>query len=426
MRRSSESHSAGLASATWEARIAAGTRTRWPDALRPGLVCILASLCLTGCTFVSSDGPNRNEVRADATVITAPSPPVGFVVLDLNASVLRAANGNTEAMGPRLPQNLNGSAGKQGTIGPGDVVAITIFEASAGGLFIAPEGNSARGGNFVGIPPQQVESGGTVTVPYAGRIQAAGRTPQEVSKEIATRLNQRAVEPQVVVSIAERRSGSVSVLGDVNLPTRISIDPGGLRLLDAITRGGGPRSAPYETIVSVKRGNRTMQALLSAVVKIPGQNPYLMPGDTVFLSKEPRYYLTLGATPAPGSIGGTNNRRFSFENDTMNLAEAAAKSGGLDPTRADPRAVFLYRIESRRVLEDLGVDLTGYTGVWIPTIYNVDLSRPDGLFLASDFAMRSRDIIFVSEAPAAGLQRFTTALSGLTGNANAVAATRSY
>ena len=72
------------------------------------------------------------------------------------------------------------------------------------------------------------------------------------------------------------------------------------------------------------------------------------------------------------------------------------------------------------------MDLTGYTGVWIPTIYNVDLSRPDGLFLASDFAMRSRDIIFVSEAPAAGLQRFTTALSGLTGNANAVAATRSY
>ena len=104
MRRSSESHSAGLASATWEARIAAGTRTRWPDALRPGLVCILASLCLTGCTFVSSDGPNRNEVRADATVITAPSPPVGFVVLDLNASVLRAANGNTEAMGPGYPR----------------------------------------------------------------------------------------------------------------------------------------------------------------------------------------------------------------------------------------------------------------------------------------------------------------------------------
>ncbi|KQP87242.1 hypothetical protein ASF60_21245 [Methylobacterium sp. Leaf113] len=385
---------------------------------------LCVSAALSACTFVSSDGPNRGEVRANAALETAPTPPVGYVVLDLNASVLRAANANTEAMGPRFARVPAGSTARQGVIGIGDIINITIFEASAGGLFIAPEGGTSRGGNFVAIPPQQVETSGTITVPYAGRIQAAGRTPQQVSKEIATRLNQRAVEPQVVVSIGERRSGNVSVLGDVTLPNRVNIDPGGLRLLDAIARSGGPRSPPYETIVTLKRDNRTTQALLSAVIKVPGQNPYLEPGDTVFLTKEPRFYLTLGATPAPGSIGGTNNRRFSFENDTMSLAEAAAKSGGLDPSRADPRAVFLYRVESRKVLEDLNVDLAGYTGEWIPTIYNTDMSRPDALFLANDFAIRNRDIIFVSEAPSAGLQRFTTALSGLTGNASAAAAVR--
>jgi hypothetical protein len=35
-------------------------------------------------------------------------------------------------------------------------------------------------------------------------------------------------------------------------------------------------------------------------------------------------------TPSPGSIGGTNDRRFTFEDEEMTLAEALAKAGGLD------------------------------------------------------------------------------------------------
>lgn len=392
----------------------------------PALVGLLLMQFLTACTFVSSDGPARGTIESGAVVKSERRPPVGFVQLELDAATVRSANAQTQAMTPLMAPVVSGVRSRYGGIGVGDVVNITIFEASAGGLFIAPEGGAARGGNFVAIPPQQVEASGSITVPYAGRIPVTGRTPQQVAREITERLKQRAVEPQVVVSIADRRSGSVSVLGDVNQPTRVDVDPGGLRLLDAITRGGGPRSAPYETIVTLKRGNRTTQALLSSVVKIPDQNPNLAPGDIVFLSKEPRFFLTLGATPAPGSLGGLNNRRFTFENDTMSLAEAAAKSGGLDPNRADPGAVFLYRLESRQVLEAIGVDLTGYGGDEIPTIYTCDFSRSDAFFASSDFLMRSRDIIFVAEAPALGLQRFTASLSGLTSNASAVAAARSY
>ncbi|MCP1561097.1 UNVERIFIED_ORG: polysaccharide export outer membrane protein [Methylobacterium sp. SuP10 SLI 274] len=392
----------------------------------PALAGLLLMEALAACTYLSSDGPARATVETGAVIKSERRAPVGFVQLDLSAAAVNAANAQTHALTPLMARVLSGSESRHGSIGVGDVVNITIFEASAGGLFIASEGGAPRGGNFVAIPPQQVEASGSITVPYAGQVAAAGRTPQQVARDITERLKQRAVEPQVVVSIGDRRSGSVSVLGDVNQPTRVEIDPGGLRLLEAITRGGGPRSAPYETIVTLKRGNRTTQTLLSSVVKIPDQNPYLSPGDIVFLTKEPRFYLTLGATPAPGSLGGLNNRRFTFENDTMSLAEAAAKSGGLDPNRADPGAVFLYRLESRRALEEMGVDLTGYAGNEIPTIYTCDFGRSDAFFVSSEFLMRSRDIIFVAEAPAVGLQRFTASLSGLTSNASAVAATRSY
>ena len=65
------------------------------------------------------------------------------------------------------------------SLGIGDVVSITIFEAEVGGLFV-PGDAGARPGNFVTLPNQIVDSNGNITVPYAGTIRAAGRTPSEV------------------------------------------------------------------------------------------------------------------------------------------------------------------------------------------------------------------------------------------------------
>lgn len=388
---------------------------------------ILGFFTLPGCTFISSDGPSRSEILNNAaTTVPSAENRAQFVNIELNNTVVTLANAFTQNITPIFPKIVSGNNAVQGRIGVGDTLNITIFEASAGGLFIPAEGSAIRGGNFVPLPPQQVEISGAITVPYAGSVQAVGRTPQQLSKEIAKRLAQRAVEPQVVVSIQERRYGTVNVLGDVNTPTKLTIDPGGLRVLEAIARAGGPRGAPYETLVILKRGNATTEALLSAVLQIPGQNSLLSPGDIIFLKKEPKYYIALGATPAPGSIGGINNRRFTFENESMNLMEAAAKAGGLDSNRADPRSVFLYRLEARNVLEQLNIDTSSYVGNEIPTIYSCDFGRSDAFFLAGSFAVRSRDIIYVAEAPAIGFQRFTNLLSGFSSNANAIAATRAY
>jgi protein involved in polysaccharide export with SLBB domain len=72
-------------------------------------------------------------------------------------------------------------------LGIGDVVSITIFEAAAGGLFI-PSDAGARPGNFVTLPNQIVDSKGNITVPYAGSIRAAGRTPSEIQQAIVEAL----------------------------------------------------------------------------------------------------------------------------------------------------------------------------------------------------------------------------------------------
>jgi DNA-binding protein H-NS len=69
------------------------------------------------------------------------------------------------------------------TLGIGDAVSVTIFEAKPGGLFV-PSDAGARPGNFVTLPNQVVDANGNITVPYAGAIQAVGRTPAEVQEAI--------------------------------------------------------------------------------------------------------------------------------------------------------------------------------------------------------------------------------------------------
>ncbi len=72
-------------------------------------------------------------------------------------------------------------------LGVGDVVQVAIFESQAGGLFIPAEAGS-RPGNFINLPQQTISRDGTISVPYAGRIKAAGRAVENVQAEIEDRL----------------------------------------------------------------------------------------------------------------------------------------------------------------------------------------------------------------------------------------------
>ena len=96
---------------------------------------------------------------------------------------------------------------------------MTIFEAAAGGLFIPAEAG-VRPGNFVTIPNQAVDNNGNISVPYAGNIQARGRTPVEIQQAIVDALRSRAIEPQAVVSLVDQRASLISVLGDVRAAGR--------------------------------------------------------------------------------------------------------------------------------------------------------------------------------------------------------------
>jgi polysaccharide export outer membrane protein len=280
---------------------------------------------------------------------------------------------------------------------------VTIFEAAAGGLFIPAEA-SVRPGNFITLPNQAVDNNGNISVPYAGDIRAKGRTPVQVQQAIVDALKNRAIEPQAVVSLITQRTSLVTVLGDVTRPEVLTAVPAGERILDSITRAGGPKAAGYDTMVMLERGGHRATATFGALVYQPSNNVYTHPGDTIYVYNEPQTFLALGAF---GVLGGSGRQgQIPFEAWRLSLAEAVAKAGGLNDVQADPAAVFLYRGELREVAEQLGIDCSKFSGPIIPVIYNINLRDPAGIFLATNFEIRNKDVIFTANAASVEVTKF--------------------
>jgi polysaccharide biosynthesis/export protein len=328
--------------------------------------------------------------------------------------------------------------------GIGDVVGVTIFEAAAGGLFIPSEAG-VRPGNFIALPNQQVDANGNISVPYAGSIRAKGRTPVEVQQEIIDAVKNRAIEPQVVVSLVEQRTSLISVLGEVGSPARFPASPAGEHILDAITRAGGPRGQGFDTWVMLEREGRRATVPFGALVYEPSNNVYVHPNDTIFVYREPQTFIVFGANAgslsatasgtvltggAPiGIAGGNAQGVYSFDAWRLSLAEAVAKGGGLNDLQADASAVFLYRGETRQAAKLLGIDTARFVdGPIIPVIYEINFRDPAEYFLATRFQMRNKDVIYIANAAAIESAKVMDYLRLIVGTVNdpIVAATNAY
>jgi polysaccharide export outer membrane protein len=297
--------------------------------------------------------------------------------------------------------------------GIGDILSVTIFEASSGGLFIPSEAG-VRPGNFITIPSQAVDVNGNVSIPYAGAIRARGRTQVELQQAIVDALKNRAIEPQVVVSVVEQRTSLITVLGDVQRPSRLPAQSAGERLLETIARAGGPAAAGFagsgsgqDLWVILEREGRRAIAPFGALIYEPVNNIWAHPDDIIFLYREPQTFLTFGAM---GS-----QQQFPFGAWRLSLAEALAKAGGLSDAQADPAAVFLYRGETREVAEALGIDCSRFEGPLIPVIYNFNFRGASGYFLATTFEMRNKDVMFASNSVSVEQTKFMTYIRTING-----------
>ncbi len=358
----------------------------------PKFTLVLAAIGLSGCGYITPQaGPS--SVAIDLHQVS----PAG-----LNYGLVKISPEVVNILARAEPWGIAGSFHDQRPppqikFGVGDVVTVTIFEAGAGGLFIPIEAG-VRPGNFVTLPNEAIDAKGNITVPYAGEIHAAGKTPTQVQNEIIAALRNRAIQPQVIVSVATQNTSLISVLGAVNQPNRFPAQQAGERILDALTRAGGIKDPGYDTWVVLERHGRRAGVPFGALIYDPRNNIWVHPGDTIYVYSQPQTFLAFGGFAFGAANAANQQAQFSFGKWRITLAEAIAKTGGLLDTQADPASVYIYRRESRQIAEAIGVDVSQFKGPLVPVIYNINFRDPSGYFLATKFQMRDHDIVFAANA----------------------------
>ena len=278
----------------------------------------LGALMLSGCSHLPLQGPAHRDIDSHAAA-TLPKERdavvVDYALVNISPVVI-------EVLSKIHPSSLFRTFGRRRQeapavrVGVGDVLQASVFESAAGGLFIPAEAG-VRPANFVTIPSQTVSRNGSITIPYAGQIPAAGRTIPDIERDIEAKLGKRAIEPQVVITFVEQNAASVTVVGDTG-SNKMKISPAGDRVLDMISRAGGTKYPGYELFVTLQRRGEKVTVYFPVLVSNPSENIFVAPGDTIYVSRQPQKYIAMGALGNLNQTFGLTSH-FAFEQERLNL-----------------------------------------------------------------------------------------------------------
>jgi polysaccharide biosynthesis/export protein len=358
-----------------------------------GLAAMLALTLVAACGLPRS-GPTRNEIFAGSVLREGDS-----FILTVDDRV-NAIAGVTPALG--FSEGFAG-AGLLGsdTITEGDLLTVTIWENVDDGLLVP------AGQNATVLQEVQVDGAGNIFVPYAGRIRAAGNSPEAVRRLISEKLEEQTPDPQVQVARLAGDGQTVSVVGQVGAQGVYPIERPTRTLSAMLAAAGGTIINPEIAQITVVRGNHTGTIWFEDLYSHPGHDIALRGGDRIFVEQDQRTFTALGATGTQSLV--------PFESQAISAIEAIAQVGGLSSTSADPTGVFVFRNEPEAIARQLtGIPtLTGTQRV----VYVLDLTQPNGMFMARDFAIRDEDTVYVTEAP---FTQFSKVIAAITGSLSAV------
>ena len=361
--------------------------------LAKGAVLVAAMALVASCGLPRS-GPTKQEIFAGSVLEEGDA----FVVV-VDDRVNRIA-GVTPALG-FTAEFRNAANVSSDTINPGDVLGLTIWENVRDPLLVS------TGQNATVLEEVQVDGSGFIFVPYAGRIRAAGNSPEAIRQIITQKLEEQTPDPQVQVRRLAGDGATVAVVGAVGAQGVYAIERPTRTLATMLARAGGVTIQPNIAQVTVVRGGHSGSIWFENLYDHPGHDIALRAGDRIFVEQDTRSFTALGATGGQSLV--------TFESQTLSAIEAIAQVGGLNSNLADPTGVFVFRNEPEAIASQLTnrTDLTGSQRV----AYVLDLTEPNGVFMARDFAIRDGDTVYVTEAP---YSQFNKTISAIFGSLNAV------
>lgn len=254
----------------------------------------------------------------------------------------------TPAPAPPIAAQTQTQTTQTYAVGPADVLGVKVFQE---------DGLTAN---------YNVDSDGTITFPFLGRVPVGGKTLRDIEAHITKALSDGWVRsPQVSVEIAQYRSRAIFILGEVRQPGKYSIE-GPMTLLEVIAKAGSLTPAAGDTII-VQRYKDGLAAAVSDAPMLPGDdrgaevmrfsaddlqegrlnaNILLQDSDTIVVPAAERFYVT-GFVRTPGS--------FVLE-PNMTVRQAIAVAGGLTERGSDRGIKIIRKVRGKEV--EVSVDLS--------------------------------------------------------------------
>lgn len=363
-------------------------------------VALLAAVAVVSSCGLPRVGPTKREIfegsvqrKGDAFIVsvndrvtqaTAVVPALGFTEDFKNAGIIGSD-----------------------TIRPGDTLGITVWENVDDPLL----GSSGPGGaGAATLEEIQVDGAGFIFIPYAGRIRAAGNTPEAIRRIITRKLEDQTPDPQVEVRRVAGDGATVSLVGAVGGQGVYPIERPTRTLTTMLANAGGISIQPEIAQVTVIRGDKRSKVWLQDLYQNPKLDIALRGGDRILVEEDTRRFTALGAT------GGQT--QVQFDSQTLSAVEALARVGGLSASSADPTGVFIFRNEPA----DIANAVLGRNDLQGPQrmVYVLDLTQPNGMFLARDFAIRDGDTLYATEAPFTQWNKTISAITGTLGSVGTV------
>ncbi len=368
-----------------------------PAFLRQALMLCAATAMLAACALPRS-GPSRSEILAGSE--------------DGNVHIVNVTDGianvtrSVDSLGFDS-SFLNAGVARTDNIAAGDVLGITVWENVENGLL------ATVGQKVTILEEVQVDQQGLIYVPYAGRILVRDKSPEQVRRIIADKLNDQTPDPQVEVRRLAGNGSTVSVMGGVTLQGVYPVDATTRRLAGMLAKAGGVILEPDVAQIRILRGKHVSTIWLQDLYDNPIADVALRAGDRIVVEEDRRSFTALGAT------GGQT--QVDFRRRDFSVLEAIAQVGGLNATLADPKGIFVFRDEPSYVANRV----LGRSDLRDPQkiAYVVDLTKPNGMFVARDFQIRDGDTVYITEAPFTNWQKIMSATLGTLNFAGSIGAT---
>jgi polysaccharide export outer membrane protein len=176
------------------------------------------------------------------------------------------------------------------TIGPGDVLDISVFQV--------PELSKTL----------DVSGTGTINFPLLGEIRAAGKTPGELESELTSKLAADYLQhPVVTVLVKENNSQQVTISGAIDKPGIYPIK-GPTSLMEIVAVAGGFKDQSDWTVLILRQKGVGRMAARYDVAEIEAgraQDPLLQANDVLVAGTsaiKQTFNTILQATPLGGAV----------------------------------------------------------------------------------------------------------------------------